>query len=148
MTLPSNMEGLLRHHLQVFLNTAKHCFPDSLPPDHTGRVLVTAEVTCGLDTVVAVAPHTITLVRAPQWLVKVTVFKGPGKYYTEGEYHSTHSDLHKIFEEVRVMHKTGRLPGILPTDAPEGHQRWNALVQVPGHPHDHPNLIPATLPWE
>lgn len=153
MSLPANMEGLLRHHLQIFLNTAKHCFPEALEPDSTGQVRVTAAAECGLDGVVKVTPQSIAVVRAPRqngrWMVKVTLFKGPGKYYTEGTYWTSHADLHDIWTEVRSMVIAGQLPGIHSHPASDGgHTRWNVLINVPGHPHEHPLLIPATRAWE
>lgn len=71
-----------------------------------------------------------------KYKVKLTYFKPAGKYYSQGEYQSKYSDLDDIWDEVRYMQGTRHLPGLT-----EGCSEFTVLIEVPGHPHDHPRLI-------
>lgn len=70
--------------------------------------------------------------------VNMTYFKKSGKFYDEA-WISVPSDmqLHQIWELVRRMRSEGRLEGLV-----EGAGReFMILVNVPGHPHEHPHII-------
>ena len=70
--------------------------------------------------------------------VKLIYFKASGKYYSEGEYETQHKHMWKIFAEVRQMHRDGKLPGL----TAGGEFGWyHALIEVPDHEHNHPQLI-------
>ncbi len=66
--------------------------------------------------------------------VELIYFKSTGKYYTEGEYETEKPQLYEIWDEVQSLRKTKSLPGILGDE-------WIILVNVPGHPHEHPKLL-------
>ncbi len=68
--------------------------------------------------------------------VILTYFKQSGKYYSEGTYESDCEAIHNIWDEVEAFNKSGTLPGLC-----KGSSGWIILVNVPGHPHDHPRLI-------
>lgn len=68
--------------------------------------------------------------------VELTYFKPSGKYYTDGEYRSTKADLDDIWDEVRGFEAERKLPGLV-----KGAHGYLILVNVPGHPHEHPKLI-------
>lgn len=72
----------------------------------------------------------------PEYKVELTYFKPSGKYYSTGEYTSTKDHLFQILEEVEAMFAEHKRPGLV-----DGPQSFITLVNVPGHPHDHPNLI-------
>jgi hypothetical protein len=70
--------------------------------------------------------------------VNMTYFKKSGKFYDEA-WISVPGDmeLHQIWELVRRMRSEGRLEGLV-----EGAGReFMILVNVPGHPHEHPHII-------
>lgn len=68
--------------------------------------------------------------------VKLTYFRLRGKYYSEGEYETTRQHLFQIFEEVDLLRRERKLPGLA-----EGHDRYIVLVDVPDHKDNHPTLI-------
>lgn len=70
--------------------------------------------------------------------VKLTYFKKNGKFYDEGSFEVLNSiPLHTVWNRVREMRENGRLPGLV-----EGAGReFMILVNVPGHPHEHPHII-------
>ncbi len=70
--------------------------------------------------------------------VELTYFKESGKYYSEGEYVSEQEELWEIWAEIRGMFRQGKRPGLV-----NGKQKFNTLVSVPDHPHDHPHFIMA-----
>ena len=77
----------------------------------------------------------------PAWTGKVVLqyFRGAGRYYTEGTYQTPHTDIYQIFAEVHTKLANGDYPGLA------GASPWmHVLVTVPGHPHEHPLLIPAS----
>lgn len=81
---------------------------------------------------------------APAWSGKVELqyFRSRGRYYSGGDYQTEFTDpkdLYKIFDEVRAKLAAGDYPG-LSGNCPYFH----VLVLVPGHPFEHPLLIPAT----
>ena len=76
--------------------------------------------------------------RPQRYHVNMTYFKKSGKFYDEA-WISVPSDmeLHQIWELVRRMRSEGRLEGLV-----EGAGReFMILVNVPGHPHEHPHII-------
>lgn len=77
--------------------------------------------------------------KSAPWTVKLTYFHQGGKYYTEGEYQSRHSELWQIFNEAAELAREHKLPGLR-----VGHSDWIMLVEVPGHPHEHPFLVIPT----
>lgn len=73
-----------------------------------------------------------------RYRVNMTYFKKNGKFYDEA-WISVPGDmpLHQIWELVRRMRSEGRLEGLV-----EGAGReFMILVNVPGHPHEHPHII-------
>jgi hypothetical protein len=69
--------------------------------------------------------------------VKLTYFKQGGKYYSDGEFFVDQSImLTDVWSLVVKMRNRGELPGLV-----EGAVEFNILVNVPGHPHEHPRLI-------
>lgn len=70
--------------------------------------------------------------------VGLTYFKKSGKFYAEGSFEVLNSiPLHTVWDRVREMRENGRLPGLV-----EGAGReFMILVNVPGHPHEHPHII-------
>lgn len=71
-----------------------------------------------------------------QWTVHLIYFKRTGKYYSEGEYISHKRYLFEIWDEVEEMFKQGQRPGLV-----DGANEFYVLVEVPGHPQEHPRLI-------
>jgi len=69
-------------------------------------------------------------------LVKLTYFKLSGKYYSEASYVSGKDYLFEIWDEVKQRRLAGSLWGLT-----TGHSPFHILVNVPGHPHEHPHLI-------
>jgi hypothetical protein len=70
--------------------------------------------------------------------VKLTYFKRSGKFYDQAEFSaSTHTPLYRIWEHVRAMRTAGKLPGLIDGAGRE----FNILVDVPGHPHEHPHIV-------
>lgn len=67
--------------------------------------------------------------------VDLTYFKDTGKYYSSGSYTTDLRKLFEIFREVRAMVNKGRLPGLC-----DG-AKFNTLIDVPEHEHNHPQLI-------
>lgn len=70
------------------------------------------------------------------WPVRIQYFKPSGKYYSDGEYTSYQKELHDIFREVRTLFEEGIQPGLV-----AGPMEFYAVIDVPGHPHNHPWLI-------
>lgn len=46
-------------------------------------------------------------------VVKLQYFKHSGKYYSSGEYESSHHMLYDVVKEVRKMQSDGKLPGLV-----------------------------------
>ena len=69
--------------------------------------------------------------------VELTYFKKSGKYYSEGEF-VVYNDcsLIDIWNQVEALQELGSLPGLT-----EGTREFIILVNVPGHPHEHPKLF-------
>lgn len=83
-------------------------------------------------------------------IVELTYFKESGKYYSEGKLevpdtlpnaigglpagHVT--PLFEINTLVRHLSHARRLPGLV-----ENHSAYHVLVNVPGHPHEHPHMV-------
>lgn len=67
--------------------------------------------------------------------VLLTYFKPTGKYYSEGDYETSKTDLWKIWNEIKEMVLKGQLPGLV-----EGAREFIVSVNVPDHPHNHPHL--------
>ena len=79
--------------------------------------------------------HDVTT--APKlYTVKLSYFKTRGKWYSDGEYQSKHTELFDIWDEVRGMRDKRHLPGLM-----EGCSEFIVLIDVPDHPHNHPHLI-------
>jgi hypothetical protein len=70
------------------------------------------------------------------YYVKLTYFKGNGKFYSSGSYVSNLDSLHSIWSEVEGMQMRGELPGLVP-----GAGMPIISVKVPQHPHKHPHLV-------
>jgi hypothetical protein len=67
---------------------------------------------------VAVSPKTVQL----------TYFKSTGKYYLEGTYETERTLHHEIIDEVREMHREGKLPGM------SGQPKYTLVVPPGGVP--------------
>lgn len=69
--------------------------------------------------------------------VNLTYFKSSGKYYDQGSYEVDASVyLHQIWDQVKKLRDTGRLPGLH-----DGASNYNILINVPGHPAEHPYFL-------
>jgi hypothetical protein len=71
------------------------------------------------------------------YTVKVQYFRMGGKYYTEGEYSTTLKDLHEIHDDFRKRIIFGNLPGL----TSGSRTPWIIVLNVPGHPHEHPRIF-------
>lgn len=71
-----------------------------------------------------------------QWTVTVKYFKTTGKYYGEGEFKSTGGTIWEILNELRGKLDNDIRPGLV-----DGKNEYIIIMEVPGHPHDHPTLI-------
>lgn len=49
-----------------------------------------------------------------EYQINLTYFKPSGKYYTCGDYYSQKLQHFQVIEEIKVMQKKGRLPGLYP----------------------------------
>lgn len=70
--------------------------------------------------------------------VFLTYFKQSGKYYSSGCYETEKIALYQIWEEVAQMQIDGKLPGLMSVGG--GDRTFDVLIEVPGHPHEHPRL--------
>lgn len=83
-------------------------------------------------------------------IVELTYFKDTGKYYSSGRLEVPDvlpnaigglpagevTPLFEIFSLVRHLSHARSLPGLV-----EGHSAFHVLVDVPGHPHQHPHMV-------
>jgi hypothetical protein len=61
----------------------------------------------------------------------------PGKWYSDASYDEQDGlPLYEIWDRVAVMQEAGTLPGLI-----KGYGEYIVLVNVPGHPHEHPHLL-------
>jgi hypothetical protein len=61
----------------------------------------------------------------------------PGKWYSDASYDEQDGfPLYEVWERVAVMQEARTLPGLI-----KGHSEYMVLVNVPGHPHEHPHLL-------
>ena len=72
------------------------------------------------------------------FMVELTYFKPNGKYYASAEYSTQKDALFEIWREVTDFQRQGKLPGLV-----EGAVEFTTLINVPGHPHSCPHLIPG-----
>ena len=79
------------------------------------------------------AVYELVSVATEKILVKLTYFKGSGKYYSEGTCYVEQKPLYEIWEEIKKMET---LPGLV-GNWPNGF----ILIDVPNHEHNHPPLI-------
>lgn len=72
------------------------------------------------------------------YTVKLQYFRSSGgKFYSEGEYETEKEFLFEIWDELKYdMLARGIRPGLV-----DGHDGFHVLVNVPGHPHEHPRLL-------
>lgn len=80
--------------------------------------------------------------RGGEMIVKLTYFKSTGKYYGDGTYSSElprETPLYKFWDEFEAKLKEGERPGLI-----EGPNEFFVLIEVPGHPHNHPRMIIPT----
>lgn len=56
--------------------------------------------------------------------VALTYFKSTGKYYSEGEYHSSYEHAFEVYREVRNLLTRRQLPGLV-----DGHSPYIVLVE-------------------
>lgn len=68
----------------------------------------------------------------------ITYFKRNGKFYDKGTF-KVYAEwpLFRIWELAREMRDNGQLPGLVDGAGKE----FMVLVDVPGHPHEHPYII-------
>ena len=76
----------------------------------------------------------------PTFLVKIDYFKPSGKWYSEAEFRATEWDLSQIWEEVETHILTHNAPGLAPSSGGSDFE-FNVLINVPGHPHNHPHFL-------
>jgi len=70
-------------------------------------------------------------------VVNLTYFRKGGKYYSEGSFEVPASmELFQVWDAVLDLRTKGRLPGLV-----NGARDYQILVNVPGHPHEHPRLV-------
>ena len=81
----------------------------------------------------------ILVTHAPPYKVKIEYYKSTGKFYSEGEYETSYSDMWAIFTEVATMLAKGKRPGLV--DCEPGQNEFFAVVRVPSHPCEFPQLI-------
>lgn len=75
--------------------------------------------------------------------VEIQYFRHSGRYYTSGEYITEVKDrtnVYAVHAEVRDKFARGDYPGLV-----SARPQYHALVLVPGHPYEHPLLIPASV---
>jgi hypothetical protein len=82
-------------------------------------------------------PWTDSALPEEGWTVRLTYFKGTGKYYTEGSYLSRIPLMEGVWDEVRMLKRELRLPGLVEGAGDD----FYILVEIPNHPHNHPRLI-------
>ena len=71
--------------------------------------------------------------------VKLNYYKKTGKWYASGKFLvRDDKDLHKIWNQVKLMMANGYLPGLVQSSEP---YEYIVSVDVPGHKHEHPHLI-------
>jgi len=70
--------------------------------------------------------------------VKLTYFKSDtGKYYSDGTFECSDTlHMYEIFYLVRELATNRKLPGLV-----DGSYGWIILIDVPEHPHNHPQLV-------
>lgn len=69
--------------------------------------------------------------------VNLVYFKRSGKYYSNGSFEvSAKCSLLDVWDAVERMKREGRLPDLV-----EGANEFFILVDVPGHPHNHPKFF-------
>lgn len=68
--------------------------------------------------------------------VNLTYFKKSGKYYTSTTYETELKHMFEIFDDVHLMHKEKRLPGLMTG----GGDNFIVHITVPTHPNNHPGL--------
>ena len=76
--------------------------------------------------------------------VELVYFTPRGKYYTTASYDTMKVHLWEVWEEVVRMRDSGDLPGLIKRTADNPNFDEVAAiisVDVPKHPHRHPNLI-------
>lgn len=70
------------------------------------------------------------------YYVKLTYFRSTGKYYSSGSFLTEREDLFDIWQEVEIMQREGKLPGLV-----EGAKKPIIWIKVPQHKNRHPHLI-------
>jgi hypothetical protein len=71
--------------------------------------------------------------------VELQYFRPDGRYYSSGSFRvAIGTPLWAIFVQVRTMKKLQRLPGLV-----DGASSYHVLVNAPGHPDEHPHIVPA-----
>jgi len=68
--------------------------------------------------------------------VELTYFRPSGKYYSEGHFETTETDLYNIWNTVEILSESKTLPGLT-----LDHSEYIVLVEVPDHPYNHPHLV-------
>lgn len=75
------------------------------------------------------------------FLVKLTYFKTSGKFYTSETCFVEQESLIDIWEDICIRRDYGNLPGLSPGAGPE----FDILIEVPGHPHAPPKMLPSEV---
>ncbi len=69
--------------------------------------------------------------------VKLTYFKDNGKFYGDGQFNTELDKMYQLFDHVRMLQRTGRLPGLI-----EGAGKtFTILIEPFMHPMGYPQLI-------
>jgi hypothetical protein len=70
--------------------------------------------------------------------VKLGIFKSTGKWYTDGSYVSKEGSLYEVWDEVRLMQRECRLPGLAPG---ADQTKFIVYVETPDFPEEAAHLI-------
>lgn len=89
------------------------------------------------------APEAIAAAEPEDYRVNLEIYKPGGKFYTEGHYITKQQHMYEIFQEVREKVLTGRIPGLREGSHWSDTETWMVAIRVPGHPNDHPHIIPS-----
>ncbi len=67
--------------------------------------------------------------------VQLTYFKSNGTFYSSGRYNTYKMEMFQIFDEVRQLLNSGKLPDLV------DNAKFITLVNVPAHENNYPALI-------
>jgi len=70
------------------------------------------------------------------YVARLTYFRENGKYYSQAEVISHKNSIYEIWEDIKNRLKGENWPGLINRQI-----GWYVLIEVPGHPNNHPLLI-------